>query len=442
MRWNTHLIAAVVAFAILVSCAYGQTPASQATPTSTDAPITITLQDALDRAQRYSPEFHSALTAQGLAREDTVQARATLLPAVNYGSQFIYTQPVAGDLPRFIASNGVREYVALGNAHEALEIGNFAIYKRTIAFESVAKARVQIAGRGLVLTVTQAYYGLVTAQRKYSTAQQAVTEAQKFLNISRKLENGGEVARADTLKAQLQANDKQRDLREASLLMEKSRIDLAILIFPDFNQNFTTVDDLRLPDGVPGFEEISRLASANNPALAVALSAYQAGNADLLASRAAYFPTVAVDYNYGIDAPNFAVRTDGISNLGYSAAITLNLPIWNWGATHSKVKQSILRRDQAKLELTAAQKTLLGQLRVFYSESQTAASAMELQRASAQLAADSLRLTTLRYQSGDATVLEVVDAQNTLAAARNAFDDAELRYRVSLANLQTLTGKF
>jgi outer membrane protein TolC len=58
------------------------------------------------------------------------------------------------------------------------------------------------------------------------------------------------------------------------------------------------------------------------------------------------------------------------------------------------------------------------------------------------MAADSLRLTTLRYQAGESTVLEVVDAQNTLTLARNAFDDGELRYRVALANLQTLTGPF
>jgi outer membrane protein TolC len=48
----------------------------------------------------------------------------------------------------------------------------------------------------------------------------------------------------------------------------------------------------------------------------------------------------------------------------------------------------------------------------------------------------------LRYQAGEATVLEVVDAQNTLATARNAFDDGQQRYRVAVANLQTLTGSF
>ncbi|MEO8726388.1 MAG: TolC family protein [Acidobacteriaceae bacterium] len=46
----------------------------------------------------------------------------------------------------------------------------------------------------------------------------------------------------------------------------------------------------------------------------------------------------------------------------------------------------------------------------------------------------------MRYKAGDATVLEVVDAQNTVTLSRSNRDDGELRYRVALANLQTLTG--
>jgi outer membrane protein TolC len=63
-------------------------------------------------------------------------------------------------------------------------------------------------------------------------------------------------------------------------------------------------------------------------------------------------------------------------------------------------------------------------------------------RRSVDLSSESLRLTQLRYQAGEATVLEVVDAQSTLAQARNASDDGLFRYRLALANLQTLTGAF
>lgn len=92
--------------------------------------------------------------------------------------------------------------------------------------------------------------------------------------------------------------------------------------------------------------------------------------------------------------------------------------------------------------MSFAQRQLLANLRTFYNEAQTARQQLDSLSRSAELAADSLRLTTLRYQSGEATVLEVVDAQNTLNTARNAFNDGQARYRMAIANLQTLTGNF
>jgi outer membrane protein len=131
-----------------------------------------------------------------------------------------------------------------------------------------------------------------------------------------------------------------------------------------------------------------------------------------------------------------------VKNLGYAATATLELPLWNWGASRSKVKQAELLRDQAKVELSFAQRKAVADLKTFYSEAQTSRSEMESLRQSADLAGESLRLTSLRYQAGEATVLEVVDAQNTLTLAQNALGDGQQRFRVALANLQTLTGQF
>ena len=149
-----------------------------------------------------------------------------------------------------------------------------------------------------------------------------------------------------------------------------------------------------------------------------------------------------MDYFYGIDSNKFAVRTDGVRNLGYSAVATLQIPIFSWGSDRSKLKQAELRRDQAHVELNYAQKQLLSHLRQFYLEAKTARSEMESLASSAEIAAESLRLTTMRYQAGESTVLEVVDSQNTLTQARNAYDDGQSRFRVAVANLQTLTGNF
>jgi outer membrane protein TolC len=118
----------------------------------------------------------------------------------------------------------------------------------------------------------------------------------------------------------------------------------------------------------------------------------------------------------------------------------LNIPIWNWGATQSKVRQAELQRDQAKRELSFTQRKLLAELRSLYAEAQTASDELSNLDRSAHLGEESLRLTTLRYQNGESTVLEVVDAQNTATISKAAYEDGALRYRVALANLQTLTG--
>jgi outer membrane protein TolC len=106
------------------------------------------------------------------------------------------------------------------------------------------------------------------------------------------------------------------------------------------------------------------------------------------------------------------------------------------------LKSAELRRDQAKLELSHEQRLLLSHLRQFYEEASTARAEMESLASSAEMAAESLRLINLRYQAGESTVLEIVDAQNTLMQARNGYDDGQVRYRVAVATLQTLTGSF
>jgi len=107
---------------------------------------------------------------------------------------------------RFIANNGVHEYLSQGNAHEVLSAGQFADFSRTAAVAAAARAKAEIAARGLLATVVKTYYGEIIARRKYANAQLAGEEARRFLDLSQKLERGGEVAHSDVIKAQLQTN--------------------------------------------------------------------------------------------------------------------------------------------------------------------------------------------------------------------------------------------
>jgi outer membrane protein TolC len=432
----------------LLMPASGQQSSQSTASLNSTSPITLTLLDALARARANEPQYHAALTQYAVARQNRIQARAALLPDLSYNAGFLYTQGNNTSTGRYIGQNGVHEYISEGNAHQAISFQNVAEYRLASAEEVLAKAESQVATRGLVVTVVEAYYGCVVAQRKYSTAQGAAAEAQHFFDITQKLERGGEVAHSDTIKGQLQLQQQQRVLQEAELEMERSRLELAVLIFPNFSENFATVDDLQTVKPLPSFQEVGMRAGQNNPQLAMALAALKAANQEVAVAWNSLLPSINLNYFYGIDASRFAV--DGfdpvsgrsVRNLGYAATATLEFPIWNWGASRSKVKSASYEREQTKLELSFAQRKMLADLKTLYSESQAARSQIDGLRQSADLAAESLRLTTLRYQAGEASALEVVDAQNTLTMSQNALGDGELRFRVAVANLQTLTGQF
>src|ERR1700743_52332 len=406
------------------------------------APLRLTLAGALDRARQNSVVYQAALTDARIAHEDKKQAAAALLPSVNYNNSAIYTQGTGFDNQvRFIANNAVHEYISQGNAHEAIDVAGVAEARRVAANAAVAKARAEIASRGLVVTVVESYFGVAAAEKKLAVAQKADGEGDRFLTLTTDLEKGGEVAHADVSKAELQMNDRRRQLQEAKLALLNARLELAVLIFPTFDENYEVADDLHAPVPLVSSDEIEARAAGDNPDIRAALETAHAASRGVSAARAAYLPGLDLDYFYGIDSTHFATRTNGVSNLGSSAIATLNIPVWNWGTTQSKVKQAEFQRDQAQRELSLAQRKLLAQLKSLYAEAQTAADELSNLQRSSELGAESLRLTTLRYKNGESTVLEVVDAQTTAALADAAYEDGAVRYRVALANLQTLTGE-
>jgi len=427
------------------------------TPPAPTQPV-VTLTDALARARQYGTQVQDAAINAAVAKEDAKQAKVASLPTLNAFNQFIYTEGNGTLSGVYVANDGVHVYNEQAQVHEELlALIRHGEIHRAQAAEAVAKAKVEVARRGLTATVTQDYYAIVAAQRRFANARTSLNEADDFLSLTRKQEQGGEVAHADVVKAQIVQQQRQRDLQDAQLNVDKAKISLAVLIYPDFNTSFAVEDDAQQAILLPPLPEAQAKAVSSSPDLKAAKASVEQAGYDVNVARYAYLPSFSLDFFYGIDANQFAARTNyptqesGRStlpnyqvpyrqNLGYSAQATLNIPVWNWGATRSKVKQAALKEQQAQLDLTLAQRTLQGNLATAYSEAQVAQSQVDSLRSSSDLSAESLRLTVLRYQAGEATAQEVVDTQTTLVQARNAYDDGLVRYRVALVNLQTLTG--
>jgi len=416
-------------------------------------PLVLTLQDALERANQYDAQLQAAAAEAGIARADREQAKAGLLPALSYTTQYLGNQP-NGVNPngRYVSLDGVKMYRSWAVVHQELSANVVTLtpVHKAEAAEAAAQARLDVARRGLAVTVTRDYYALIAAERKYATAQQAAAQSARFLEITRQQERLGQVPRSDVVKAEIQFQQQQQSYREAFLAVDHARLALSVLLFPAFDENFTVVDDLAAVPGLPPFPEMRDMAARTNPDVRAAVETLRAAAQDVRLSRIAFFPTIAVDAVYGFEANEFALHSrvaaqpelGVLPNLGYFVTVNLNVPIWDWGGLRSKLHQSEAREHQAQAALGQAQRQAISNLYSMYNEALAAKSAVENLQHVADLAAESLRLANLRYQGGESTALEVVDAQNTLVQARNAADDAQSRYRVALAELQTLTGRF
>ena len=413
------------------------------------APLVITLDEAIRRAQSNDPNFATARGEAKATALDRSIARAALLPNAVYHNQFLYTQGVgttgttpSGGVPTpviFIANNAVHEYISQAAVTETIGLKGVADVRLADATAARAAAEYEIARRGLVATVVGFYYNLTASQHKVNVAERATHEAAGFTDLTNKRETAREVAHADVVKAQLLQQQRERDLADARLVADKARLELGVLLFPDPRTSYA-IESTPLPV-MPSRADVEAQATAHNPDLKSALAAAHMSDAEVLAARAAYLPDLALNFSYGIDAAQFATKgPNGVNNLGYSGTATLDIPLWDWLATPHRVKQTEIRRDAARVALTATQRHLIAALDEAYAEAaeaQRQAASLDL---SATTAAESLRLTKLRYTAGEATALEVVDAQTALTAAENAREDGIVRYETGLANLQTLTG--
>src|ERR1700730_15811778 len=292
----------------------------------------LTLQAALMQARMNSQQLRSALLAAELAAEDRVQAHAGLLPAVSGFLQHIYTEPNGTASGVFVANDGPHVYNAWATAHGDLYAPQKrADYRTAVAAEAVARAKADLATRGLVATIVQNYYTLVAAVRKAASGQQSLNEAQTFLDVTQRQERGGEVARADVVKAQIQLTQRQRDAQDAELTALKSRLGLSVLVFPDFRETLTVMDDLQDVAPLPPLETVKSLATENSPELKAAEASVLQQSSGVSSARSGYLPSVSFDYWYGINANQWAIyNPTGNRLLGSVAQAQMTVPIWNW----------------------------------------------------------------------------------------------------------------
>jgi outer membrane protein TolC len=408
----------------------------------------LSLDDALRLASAQVSGLQQARLNERIAEEDVRQARSAFLPKITTPVDYIYTSPALGlppgepRAPSYIANNAISEYQALVNLAGDVDISGRlrAQLARNRALLDAARAGTEIARRALAQAVREAYYGLALAAAERLSAEQNLQAAREFENITSLLLSGGEVAPVDLTRAQLQTTTRLDELERARAQEAVAADALRVFVGYDFARPIEASD---LLVQVPTGGEVMRLTAdtiSRRPEFAQFDAQRRAAEQEMRLARADRRPQLSYSINGGFDTDSLRpMRLK--EHTGVSAVLNLSIPVFDWGASRSRERQAQLRLQVTENERAQAMRGFTQQ---FYSARTQALSAEERIRLAATgitQAQNNLDASIARYRSGEAQIIEVTDAQTSLAAQRLAFYQAIFDYQVALARLRQAAGQ-
>ncbi len=438
----------------------GPTPAGTHAPTVSSAPTAslptqlapiaglLTLDDALRRANALSSSFQQAGISEKIAAEDVRQAQAAFLPRVTAPLSYLYTSPALGlppgtpRAPSFIANNAISEYPVYLEVSGDFDIAGRlrATIAKNRALLEAAHAGTEVARRALAQAVIDAYYGLALATAQRSAAELNLAAAEEFEHITSLLLSGGEIASVDLTRAQLLTLTRRNEMEIARANEEVAGGSLRVLIGYDFAQPISTTD-LALAAPVDSeYQQFKVNDVSRRPEFAQFEAQLRAAKQDIRIARADRLPQLSYFMLGGFDTDSLKpVRLK--EHTGVSAAFTLTIPIFDWGASKSRERQAQLRAQIAENERTIALRGFTQQFYAAQIQVSSAATRIRLAGAGVIQAQSNLNASIARYRAGEAQIIEVTDALTTLAGQRFALYQAIFDYQTALARLRQATGQ-
>jgi outer membrane protein TolC len=370
------------------------------------------------------------------------------LPQVTAPLSYLYTSPAFGlppgtpRTPSFIANNAIGEYQAYLNVSGDLDIAGRlrATLAKNRALLEAAHAGTEVARRALAVAVIDAYYGLALATAQRAAAEQNLTAAEEFERITSLLLTGGEVASVDLTRAQLQTIGRRDELERARANEEVAAGSLRVLVGYEFNRPISTTDlTLAMPSGSE-FQQFKVDGISTRPEFAQFDAQLRAAKQEVKIARADRLPQLSYSILGGFDTDS--LRPPRLKeHTGFSGAISLTIPIFDWGSSKSKERQARLRAQVAETERTMALRGFTQQFYAAQAAVTSAATRIRLAGTGVTQAQSNLSASIARYRAGEAQIIEVTDAMTILAAQRFALYQAVFDYQTALARLRQAVGR-
>ena len=440
-----HLTIAISLAFASITAPYGVFAAENAVATAANQGAEQSLLAIYHQALTHDATLASALSANQAAQEIIEQGKALYRPTVNFNAE---ANALSTDI-RYLDSN-------LPDGRSKFETYKYGVDARQPIYRkqnlvqieqsktqvSLADKQLHLSQQALILRTTQAYFEVLIAQDKIDLiiAQKAAIQSQ--LDQAKANFEVGTATITDVNEAQA-----RYDLivaQEIAAINEHQIAKHAIQnITGELPKKLATVKaDIKPSQLDQNMEKWLEVATENNLNIQIQQDAVKLSEQEIERSKAGHLPTLDAVASYTDNYANGSPSVFGTGNELKTGAIGLQLqiPLYQGGATSSKVRQAVINKQKALDDVEIARRqTELDTQRAYLNLSTSIAQIKALEQAliSSQSQVDS---TQLGYEVGVRTSVDVLNAQQQLFSAKRDLLQARYNYLVNIIRLKTASG--
>ncbi len=438
---------------LLVVPGYAQSGAFQGSVHSSvppDQPLSLSLNDALERGLRYNL---GAITSQQSLRQaqgESLAARSALLPNLSgnlreivqqndlavYGFKFNLPPSFGVSFPSIV---GPYNYFDLRGflTQRLADVQAVRTYQSARAAQRAADLSVADAREMVVYVVTAGYLRVLAESARVDSAKVQVESAQAIYQQASDRFDSGLSAKIDVTRSQVELQTQQQRLTAEQAEFAKQKIALARLIGVPPGQQLILTDKLPYaPLENLTLEQAIVLASQNRSDLKAAEAQVHAAELARKAASAERYPTLGIGADYGVIGINPAS-----SHGTFSVTGELRFPLWQGGRVRGDIEQAdaVLKRRRAEYDNLRAK--VEAEVRTAYLDLTSAAEQVRVSQSRRALAEDELTQARDRFASGVADTVEVVQAQEMVSSAEQDYIESLNAHNLAKAGVARATGQ-
>jgi outer membrane protein len=397
-----------------------------------------TLEQCIACARERSP--HLAVTRNlALSSELSQQELSTTgLPQTKLSAMALYA-PTWDRLGYDPAISNEGEYAGQLLIQQPLYDGGIrGLRSEQLQVESELRAAdIRRTERDLLFTVRQGFLDVLRAQQEEEFLGESVRQLEEYLDLVNRLAKGGISSSTDILKTELQLANARISLRRAEEAMESALITLKQAIGLPSDTLFEvrgSIDDLSI-----GLSDSLAVGVVGQPLtnldLAQADRELAKGLIDIELTRHEMNPTLSLLADAGLvtSGENLRLPVDQREPIvGFSVGMTLEIPLFTWGASGLKIQQKEIAAENLRLEREVLRRSLDAAIRKLRLQLANAHVRLQMARETTTKAEDNFLLTKSKFAAGATLSLEVLAAQQLLTESKMS----ELQSLVDVQNIR------